>query len=93
MPAILLLKLPLWPGRAALPFVAIMGVLDGIALLCVLSAGGLPSAEYAVVTSSIFGLVTVILARIFLSESMTARQWMGCVLTFCAIGYLALSTG
>ena len=92
IPAICLLKIPLWPGRAALPFVAIMGVLDGIALLCVLSAGGLPSAEYAVVTSSIFGLVTVILARVFLSETMTARQWMGCVLTFCAIGYLAFST-
>lgn len=92
VPAILLLRLPLWPGRAALPFIAIMGVLDGIALLSVLSAGDMPSAEYAVVTSSIFGLVTVILARIFLSERMTTLQWIGCLLTFCAIGYLALST-
>jgi drug/metabolite transporter (DMT)-like permease len=91
--AMLLLRLPIWPGRAALPFIAIMGVLDGIALLCVLSAGDLPSAEYAVVTSSIFGLITVILARMFLAESMTAKQWMGCVLSFAAIGYLALSTG
>ena len=90
--AIALLRLPFWPGRAALPFVIIMGVLDGIALLCVLSAGDLPSAEYAVVTSSVFGLVTVILARIFLSETMTIRQWLGCLLTFAAIGYLALST-
>lgn len=87
------MKLPLWPGRAALPFIAIMGVLDGIALMCVLSAGSLPSPEYAVVTSSVFGLITVILARIFLSETMTLRQWLGCLVTFTAIGYLALSTG
>ncbi len=90
--AIFTLKLPIWPGRAALPFIAIMGVLDGIALLCVLSAGSLPSPEYAVVASSIFGLITVILARIFLSETMTYRQWLGCLVTFAAIGYLALST-
>jgi drug/metabolite transporter (DMT)-like permease len=53
----------------------------------------LPSPEYAVVASSIFGLITVILARIFLSETMTSRQWLGCLVTFAAIGYLALSTG
>ena len=88
--AILLLRLPIWPGRAALPFVAIMGVLDGIALLSVLSAGDMPSAEFAVVASSVFGLVTIILARIFLSEGMTWAQWGGCLLTFSAIGYLAL---
>lgn len=90
--AILVMRLPLWPGRSALPFVAIMGVLDGIALLSVLSAGSLPSPEYAVVTSSVFGLITVILARVFLSEGMTTRQWLGCLLTFAAIGYLAFST-
>ena len=93
LPVMLVMGLPLIPGRNAWLFVGIMGVLDGIALLCVLSAGDMPAAEYAVVASSIFGLVTVVLARIFLGETMTRAQWLGCLLTFAAIGYLALQAG
>ncbi|MGB3247471.1 MAG: EamA family transporter [Sulfitobacter sp.] len=90
VPVMAVMRLPFWPGRRALIFVAIMGVLDGIALLCVLTAGALPSPEYAAVASSTFGLVTVVLAGLFLSETMTRAQWGGCLLTFAAIGYLAL---
>jgi len=90
LPVMVVMSLPLWPGRAALPFVAIMGVLDGIALLCVLSAGDMPQAEYAAVASSTFGLITVVLARVFLGERMRPLQWGGCVMTFAAIGYLAV---
>lgn len=82
--------LPWWPGRAALPFLALMGVLDGIALLAVLSAGGLPDAQYAAVASSLFGLLTVLLAWLVLGERMTAAQWLGCAVAFAGIGYLAL---
>ena len=89
-PILVVMSLPLWPGRSALPYIAIMGVLDGIALFAVLSAADLPFSEYAVVTSSTFGLVTVILARLLLSEGMTLMQWLGCLLAFSAIGYLAL---
>ncbi len=79
-----------WPGRAALPFLVLMGILDGIALMAVLSAGGLPDAQYASVTSSMFGLLTILLAWIFLRERMTAAQWLGCGIAFAGIGYLAL---
>lgn len=79
-----------WPGRHALPFLALMGVLDGIALMAVLSAGGLPDAQYASVTSSMFGLLTILLAWVFLRERMTAAQWLGCGVAFAGIGYLAL---
>ena len=84
------LRLPLWPGRAALPVLAIMGCLDGIALMSVLSAGGLPNAQYAAVTSSVFGLLTIVMAWMFLKERMTAAQWGGVALSFAGIGYLAL---
>lgn len=84
-------SLPLWPGRPALPVLCLMGVLDGIALICVLSAGGLPDAQYAAVASSVFGLLTIVMAWLFLKERMTLTQWGGCLLTFAAIGYLALS--
>ena len=87
---LLLLKLPFWPGWNALPLLIAMGVADGIALLCVLSAGGLPDAQYAAVASSMFGLLTIMLAWVFLKERMTLQQWAGCVLAFAGVGYLAV---
>lgn len=83
-------SLPFWPGRRALPVLAVMGALDGIALISVLSAGGLPNAQYASVASSIFGLLTVVMAWAFLKERMTGAQWGGVALSFAGIGYLAL---
>ncbi|MGB7243405.1 MAG: EamA family transporter, partial [Sulfitobacter sp.] len=90
--ALLLLsfKLPFWPGKRALPLLIAMGVADGIALLCVLSAGSLPNPQYASVASSMFGLLTILLAWLLLKERMTMVQWGGCILAFCGIGYLAL---
>jgi len=90
LPAFPLLALPWLPGRKAMPFIAIMGVLDGIALLCVISAGSLPSAQYAAVASSTFGMITIILAWIFLRERLTVLQWLGCAVAFGGIGFLAL---
>lgn len=87
---ILVFKQTFWPGKAALPWLIAMGIADGIALLCVLSAGGLPNPQYASVTSSMFGLLTIVLAWIFLKERMSATQWGGCLIAFCGVGYLAL---
>lgn len=84
------LKQGFWPGKAALPWLIAMGIADGIALLCVLSAGALPDPQYAAVTSSMFGLLTILLAWAFLKEAMTPPQWAGCVVAFCGVGYLAL---
>ncbi|WP_108815509.1 DMT family transporter [Loktanella sp. Alg231-35] len=86
----LIMKQTFWPGRAALPWLMAMGVADGIALLCVLSAGNLPNPQYAAVTSSMFGLLTIVLAWVFLRERMSAYQWGGCVIAFGGVGYLAL---
>lgn len=82
-------SLPFWPGRAALPVLAVMGTLDAIALICVLSAGGLPDAQYASVAASVFGLLTIVMAWAFLKERMTMPQWGGVALSFAGIGYLA----
>jgi drug/metabolite transporter (DMT)-like permease len=89
--AIILAKsLPLWAGRKAFPVLVMMGCLDGIALVCVISAGGMANAEYAAVASSIFGLLTIVMAWAFLKEKMTRAQWGGVAVTFAGIGYLAL---
>jgi len=84
------LRLPFWPGLHALPVLVLMGIADGIALLCVLAAGGLPDAQYAAVASSCFGLLTILMAWAFLREKMTSPQWAGCAIAFSGIGYLAL---
>ncbi|MGB5560657.1 MAG: DMT family transporter [Paracoccaceae bacterium] len=82
-------RIPFVPTRQALPILATMGLLDAIALVCVLSAGGLPNAEYAAVTSSVFGMVTILLAWAFLNEHMARSQWAGVLLAFSGIAYLA----
>ncbi|WP_170362881.1 DMT family transporter [Ruegeria arenilitoris] len=80
----------LWPGTRALPLLCLMGALDAVAILCVVSAGGLPNAQYASVTASIFGLLTVVLAWAILREEMAFVQWLGCIIAFAGIGYLAI---
>lgn len=78
------------PQVAQLPMLAIMGVLDAIALTVVMIAGTRANPEFAAVAASTFGLLTVLLAWLFLKEKMTPIQWGGVVLVFAAIGYLAL---
>ena len=87
---LLAFKLQFWPGKRALPLLISMGIADGIALLCVLSAGSLPDPQYAAVASSMFGLLTILLAWLLLKERMSIRQWGGCIVAFCGVGYLAL---
>lgn len=83
-------KQTLWPGVAALPLLMVMGVADGIALLMINSAAHQPDAQYASVASSMFGLLTIVFAWIFLKERLTILQWIGCLIAFSGVGYLAL---
>lgn len=83
-------KQPFWPGKQALPWLVAMGIADGIALMSVLSAGALTNAKYASVSSSLFGMLTIVLAWMFLKERMTLAQWVGCSIAFSGVGYLAL---
>lgn len=76
--------------RAPWLLLATMGVLDAAALGLVLLAGGLPHPEFASVASSVFGVVTILLAWAFLRERMTLPQWGGVALVFAGIGYLGL---
>jgi drug/metabolite transporter (DMT)-like permease len=84
------LGLRFWPGRRAIWILCLMGVADGIALICVLSAGTLPDAQYAAVAASTFGLLTIVMAWAILKERMTPAQWAGCCVAFAGIGILAL---
>ena len=59
------------------PWIGLQGLLDGGAYVAVLTGSQGPGAEIAVVISSGFGAVTVLLARLFLREAMTWPQWAG----------------
>ena len=79
--------------RAALrqgPVLGLMGTLDGIALTAVLAAGALPMAVYASVVSSLFGMVTVLLAWAVLGEKVTLKQGAGIGLVFAGLGLLSV---
>ena len=65
-----------------------MGGLDALALGSVTMSGTMPNPEYASITSSVFGLLTVVLAWMFLKEKMTPTQWGGVIIVFGAIAYL-----
>ena len=76
------------PGRW-LPVIGVMGGLDVVALVSTFAAGHLPDPTMATVTSSAFGAVTVLLARLILKERITMMQLAGMVLVFAGVGVLA----
>jgi drug/metabolite transporter (DMT)-like permease len=69
---------------------ALMGTIDAVALSLVTAAGGLSRAEYASVSSSLFGVLTVLLAAWWLKERVRAVQWLGIVTVFSGITVLSL---
>lgn len=78
------------PPVRILPLLIIMGILDAVALGAVMLAGNWPRPEFASVTSSLFGLLTVVLAWLFLQEPMTRRQWASVLVTFAGIFWLGI---
>jgi len=78
------------PERSAWPLLALMSLLDASALGIVIAAGNLQRPEFAAVAASTFGIITIILAWLFLKERMTGSQWFGVAVCFFGVGYLAL---
>jgi drug/metabolite transporter (DMT)-like permease len=76
--------------RGQFGVLALMGGFDAVALSLVTAAGGLPHAEYASVSSSLFGVLTVLLATWFLKEPVRLVQWLGIATIFAGIGALSL---
>lgn len=76
-------------ARAQWRPLALLGVLDATAISLVVAAAGFPSPEHAAVTSSVFGLVTILLAWRFLHEPMRPAQWLGVLIVFAGIAAIA----
>ncbi|WP_149588985.1 DMT family transporter [Tabrizicola flagellatus] len=92
-----ILALLLWRGGSLAPqkghfgVLGLMGLLDALALGLVTASGALPRAEYASVASSLFGVLTVLLAAFFLRETVRPVQWAGIACVFGGIAALGLA--
>lgn len=82
-------RIPLAPMRQVWRPMVLMGTLDVTALVLVSSAGALPHPEHAAVASSIFGIITILLAWRFLGETLRPVQAAGVALVFAGIATLA----
>jgi uncharacterized membrane protein len=68
----------------------LMGLLDVGALALIALAADLPRAEFASVASSVFGIVTILLAWRVLGEGLRPVQWAGVGTVFAGIATLGL---
>lgn len=82
-------RAPMLPNWGQIKILSLMGILDCAALGAVVYAGTQANPEYSSVAASSFGMITVILASLFLREQMALRQWAGVAVVFSAIAYLA----
>lgn len=71
------------------PMLLAMGCLDAVALTSVIASGALPLASYAAVASSLFGVVTILLAWALLGEKVRPAQGAGIALIFAGLAKLA----
>ena len=86
---LLVARIPLAPVRAQWRPLALLGALDATAISLVIAAARFPSPEYAAVASSVFGLITILLAWRFLGEAMRPVQWLGVLIVFSGIAAVA----
>jgi uncharacterized membrane protein len=87
---VLVRRVPVRPALSVWPWLAGMAALDLGGMFAVTAAGGFPRPEFAAVTSSCFGLVTVLLAWRFLAEPVRPVQWAGIAVVFTGVAVLAL---
>ncbi len=66
-----------------------MGILDAAAIGLVTLSARLPNPEYAAIASSLFGVLTILLAWQLLKETVRPLQWVGIVTVFAGIAVLS----
>lgn len=84
-------RIPVMPALAVWPTLLLMGALDVGGMIAVTAAGGYARPEFAAVSSSCFGLVTILLAWRLSGELLTPAQWVGAVMVFAGVVTLGLA--
>lgn len=86
---VLAARAPWRAGPGSGGYLVLMGVLDAIAISLVTLSGRLPNPEYAAISSSLFGVLTILLAWKILNEAVRPVQWLGIVTVFAGIAVLS----
>lgn len=86
----LAMKIPVALAKKQRALWLLMACLDTAAHSAVISSGKLEHPGLASVGASIFGLITVILATVFLKEKLSPPQWLAVVMVFLSIAYLCI---
>ena len=82
---ILFIKSKITLTKKAIPILFFQGILETTGYFCLVSAYAFDKVSIAVVISSGFGLVTVLLARIILNEQISKLQTTGIFFTFLGV--------
>lgn len=82
-------RTPIRPAFSVWKTLALMAALDLGGMFAVTAAGSFDRPEFASVTSSCFGLVTVLLAWRFLGEPVRPVQWAGIATVFAGVAILS----
>ena len=82
---LLFTKIKITFTKKAIPILFFQGILETSGYFCLVSAYIFDKASIAVVISSGFGLVTIILARLILKEQISKLQSVGIFLTFLGV--------
>ena len=81
-------KVPRMPLRAW-PLIALLALVDTLGYIFVYAGLALENGEFAIVTSSAYSVVTILLARIVLREQVVPLQWLGVAIVIAGIGTLS----
>ena len=73
----------------AWPLILLIALVDTMGYVFVYAGLALENGEFAIVTSSAYSVVTIILARIFLREPVVRLQWLGVAIVIAGIGTLS----
>ena len=78
------------PGRAIRPLAA-QGTLDTLGYVALLAGGSTLFPGMTAVVGSMFGFITILLARIFIHEHVGRGQWLSIAVSFAGIAWLVHS--
>ena len=81
-------KVPHMPLRAW-PLILLLAVADTLGYVFVYAGLAMENGEFAIVTSSAYTVVTILLARIILKEQVVPLQWLGVAIVIAGIGTLS----
>ena len=71
------------------PLVLLLAAVDTLGYVFVYAGLALENGEFAIVTSSAYSVVTILLARIFLREQVVPLQWLGVAIVIAGMGTLS----